>query len=222
VTARSHPSVILYGLGNECNVENPEAEPFFAELAARARQLDPTRLLSYAALYAAVGPLSRLVDVVGINEYWGWYDKNVNRLGWGSGQAASAERQGEPREPIDLGVFVEKVGALARTVDKPLLLTEFGADSVPGLRSASRELWSEDYHADLLAETFAAVAGFPEIVGTFPFCFADYRDPSKYINDYWDGLNYKGLVSYARRPKRAYYAVRAAYRGEPMTEDRTQ
>ncbi len=49
--ARNHPSVAIYSIGNECNTANPEAEAFFRALAETIRGADPTRLLSYAALY---------------------------------------------------------------------------------------------------------------------------------------------------------------------------
>ncbi len=86
-----------------------------------------------------------------------------------------------------------------------------GVDSVPGSHSASREMWSEDYHADLLREILALAKGYPQIVGTFPFCFSDYRDPSKVHDGYWNEMNLKGLVDYRRNRKMAFGAVRAAY-----------
>ena len=92
-----------------------------------------------------------------------------------------------------------------------MLLTEFGADSVPGNYSASRDMWSENYHADLLREILALAAEYPQIVGTFPFCFTDYRDPSKVHNGYWNELNLKGLVDYRRNKKLAFGAVKSSY-----------
>ncbi|OGV74553.1 MAG: hypothetical protein A3K19_04895 [Lentisphaerae bacterium RIFOXYB12_FULL_65_16] len=209
-TARNHVSVSLYGIGNECNTEHPEAAPFFTALAKTAREEDPTRLLSYAALYGNVGPLAELVDVLGINSYFGWYGKIEGRI---VPEGAAAPPHMDGREPIDLsgmrkmldGVLKDRQNRLA------LLLTEFGADSIPGVHSASRDLWSEEYHADLLAQILALTRDYPQIVGTFPFCFADYRDPSKPSNSGWDELNLKGLVTYERRRKAAFAAVQRAY-----------
>lgn len=200
-TVWNHPSVIIYSLGNECNTENPEAKDFFEALAAKIRSLDDSRLVSYAALYANVGPLAQMVDILGINEYWGWYDKIF--------KPQSQNPSGS--EPIDLKILDDKLTELKRRYKKPMLLTEFGADSIPGYHSRSRDLWSEEYHADLLRETFAVLKRHPEICGAFPFCLTDYRDPSKYVNAYWDYMNYKGVVSYERRPKKAFYALKAIY-----------
>ncbi len=216
--ARNHPSVAVYGTGNECNTQNPEAEGFFRTLAETVRSEDPTRLLSYAALYGNVGPLGEIVDVLGINSYWGWYDKIWGGKGLSPEQIGTGDRD-EPRlEPIDLQRMREMLDTvLERNSNLVLLLTEFGADAVPGAYSASRDLWSEDYHADLLRAVLALAAEYPQIAGTFPFCFSDYRDPSKVPNGYWNELNLKGIVDYHRNPKLAWHALRSAYGAQAGT-----
>ncbi len=198
--ARNHPSVIIYSLGNECNVENKEAEAFFRGLCGKVRAIDNTRLLSYASLYCIVGPLAGMVDILGINQYWGWYDREIYDQ---DPPAVSG--------PIDLKILEDKLDELKRLHKKPMLMTEFGADSIPGYISESRNLWSEDYHADLLKATFAILQKHSEICGAFPFVFCDYRDPSKHVNGYWDYMNYKGVVSYDRRPKKAFAALKDIY-----------
>ena len=210
--ARNHPSVIIYGVGNECNTENPEARPFFQELCDTVRRLDSTRLVSYASLYGAIGPLAGMVDIIGVNEYWGWYDRIYGSKGPTPDQRALQTPETVTIEKIDLRKFEQKLDELKRVARKPMLITEFGADSIPGYLSQSHEFWSEDYHAQLLRETFAVIEKHPEICGTFPFGFSDYRDPSKFVNGYWDYMNYKGLVSYERRPKLPFHALKAIYR----------
>ena len=205
--ARNHPSVAIYSIGNECNTANPEAEPFFRALAATMCREDSTRLLSYAALYGIVGPIADIVDLVGINSYWGWYDKI-----WGAKVPAQAEDGPAEKEPLDLTpmrAMLDKV--LTGTPGLALLLTEFGADSVPGNYSRSRDLWSENYHADLLRQIFALTEDYPQIAGTFPFGLTDYRDPSKVPNGYWNELNLKGVVDYHRNRKLAFDAVKQQY-----------
>ena len=214
--ARNHPSVAIYSIGNECNTANPEAASFFRALATTMRETDPTRLISYAALYGIVGPLADIVDVLGINSYWGWYDKI-----WGGKGLAPAAGSGVKPQPIDLTPMRQMLDTvLAKKQNLALLLTEFGADSVPGRTSANRDLWSENYHADLLREILALAQDYPQIVGTFPFCFSDYRDPSKVPNGYWNELNLKGLVDYRRNKKLAFAAVRDVYQS-PTGQCRT-
>jgi beta-glucuronidase len=184
-------------------------------LADTIRNEDPARPISYAALYGIVGPLADIVDVLGINSYWGWYDK----IWGGKGLAPEAEGRSSgigcqkvEKEPIDLTPMRKMIDeVLAKKSNLALFLTEFGADSVPGNRSRSRDLWSEDYHADLLREILALAKEYPQIVGTFPFCFSDYRDPSKVPNGYWNELNLKGIVDHNRKRKLAFQAVQEAY-----------
>lgn len=212
-TARNHPSVIMYSIGNECNTLNPEAPKFFSELVKVIKEKDPYRLISYAALYGNVSCLAELVDVLGINSYWGWYDKIWGGKGLAPEDYTVQDRLKGDLEPIDLSQMkqmIEKV--LAAKPDLALLLTEFGADSVPGFYSKSRDMWSEDYHADLLIEIFKLAKEYPCIVGTFPFVFSDYRDPSKIHNGYWNEINLKGAVDYHRNHKKAFYAIRKAYK----------
>ena len=219
--ARNHPSVAIYSVGNECNTHNPEAEGFFRALAATIRAADPTRLVSYAALYGIVGPIADLVDVLGINSYYGWYDviwREPQAAGQGSaGEAVTGGDPGAVRsQPIDLAplrAMLAKV--LASHPERALFLTEFGADSVPGNTSRSHDLWSEEYHAALLRDILTLARDYPQIVGTFPFCFSDYRDPSKIHNGYWNELNLKGLVDYHRQRKQAFAAVQAEYGARP-------
>jgi beta-glucuronidase len=210
-SAKNHPCVAIYGIGNECNTENPESQEFFASLASTIRKKDPTRLVSYAALYGIVGPVANLVDVLGINSYWGWYDKVFGGKGLAPDNAG--ETQVIEREPIDLKSMRDMLNKIisGEKNDIALFLTEFGADSVPGFYAAGRDLWSENYHAELLDEIFKLSDEYPQISGTFPFCFTDYRDPSKTSNGYWNELNLKGAVTYNRERKLAFGIIKRRY-----------
>ncbi len=211
-TAKNHPCVAIYGIGNECNTRNPEAEGFFRSLAATIRANDPNRLISYAALYGIVNGVIDVVDILGINSYWGWYDKISGGKGLSPDAEDRLEQKRGVREPIDLTKMRDMLNmVLDGKKNLALLLTEFGADSIPGFRSASRDLWSEDYHAELLTEVFEMAKEYPQIAGTFPFCFSDYRDPSKLPNGYWNELNLKGVVDYQRHKKMAFNALKKIY-----------
>jgi beta-glucuronidase len=196
--------VVLWSVGNECNTDHPEAVAFFAACVRRVRELDPSRLISYASLYGRVGCVKELVDVVGVNEYWGWYDR------------CSQDGCRETEPPVTLPIAIPDLEAcLAEkaALGKPVLLTEFGADAVPGYRSQSCDLWSEDYQAALIRRTLEIARQYPCVCGTFPFLYQDYRDPSKPVNHHWHGINLKGVVDYRRNRKLAWQAVREVYGG---------
>jgi len=200
--AANHPSVILWSVGNECNADHPEAMKFFKACVDQVRALDKTRLVSYASLYGGIGCLAELVDVIGINEYWGWYDR-VRQ----DGMVEPAPAAIWPYDLSNLEICLREKSVLG----KPLLMTEFGADSEPGFLCAADDLWSENYHAAILRKTMEIAARYPAVCGTFPFCYADYRDPSKPINHHWRGINLKGVVDYHRNHKLAWETMREFY-----------
>jgi len=193
--AYNHPSVVFWSIGNECNTEHPEAKDFFKALVSQVREIDTHRLISYASLYTEAGCAGELVDVIGINEYWGWYDRCYK------------ESKGAP----NLDKLEKELSKFIKKTPKPILLTEFGADAVPDYRSKDLELWSEDYQAFFLESTFKVIKKFPEICGAFPFLYNDYPDPSKPVNKYWKGLNLKGIVSYNRTKKVAFDVMKKIY-----------
>lgn len=217
-TAYNHPSIILWSLGNECKVAHPEAPAFFAGLAETIRGLDTTRLLSYASLYGTMGQVGELPDVIGVNEYWGWYDRVnaapgkdrplLREIGEGADGARTVEVAA-----LDLSRLEQELAAKSQTYRQPLLLTEFGADAVPGYRAADRALWSEDYQTYFLQRTYEVLRSAPNVCGAFPFLYQDYPDPSKHVTSYWAGLNLKGIVGYNRERKQAYAALQEIYQG---------
>lgn len=211
--ARSHVSVAFYSIGNECYVNHPEAEPFFREIAGLVRTLDDTRLVSFAALYGLVAKIGDVLDVIGLNSYYGWYDR-INDLDCRIPPVTDGE--GVRCNHPDLAPFHKMVGDVFPQLppSMPVLLTEFGADSVPGNRSPVADMWSEEYHAEVVRETILASREHERICGTFVFAFTDYLDPSKPRNGYWNWLNLKGMLSYNRDRKLPYYALQEVYRGE--------
>ena len=207
--ARRFASVVIYGIGNECNTLHPEAVPFFEILSSTVRDTDPTRPVGYAALYGQIGHIAHTIDVMGINSYYSWYG------------VIDTFRTEDPRNGVKRIADVSKVQdliqkAVAETQENTvILLTEFGADSVPGNFSDDHALWSENYHAQVVEAYIAAARSSGIVKGYFVFAFTDYQDPSKPLNGMWNGLNLKGMLSYDRSVKLPYYALQKAYSKEP-------
>lgn len=209
--AKKFASVIIYGIGNECNTDHPEAYPFFERLSSSVRASDDTRLIGYASLYGRVGVISDLVDVMGINSYYGWYGVmsyfDIEDRLESDGTSVKIRKV----ENVDkLHALIEQTEAQT-SPDTPILLTEFGADSVPDYNSSACDLWSEEYHAAVVYEYVMAQKEHESVAGGSVFAFSDYSDPSKPMNGRWNGYNLKGMVTYDRRPKAAYSALKKAY-----------
>lgn len=189
---RNRASVVLWSVGNE----TPPTEArlrFMRALVATARALDPTRLVSAALERQEVDPLLQRVDdplgadldVLGCNEYLGWYD-------------------GLPDRPD--GVRWETCHA------KPLVMTELGADALHGLHGDALTRWTEEYQAAFYEHQLRMLEGIPFLRGMSPWILADFRSPRRALPGVQDGWNRKGLVSDRGERKLAFGILQAHYR----------
>ena len=204
--ARRFASVIIYGIGNECNTMHPESVPFFEKISGTIRKSDNTRLLGYASLYGLVGKIGHTADIMGINSYCGWYGV-INNFTY-------SDDIGDGVRKADVSAVHEIIERVENEVadDVVLLLTEFGADSEPGFISPNCMLWSENFHAEIIKKYIEAGREHDSISGYYVFAFTDYNDPSKPMNGRWNGYNLKGMISYDRQIKLPFYALGEAYK----------
>jgi beta-glucuronidase len=185
-------SVILWSVGNETPVTEARTR-FLRTLVADARAADPTRLLTAALEHHPAGahgeriddPLGADLDVLGLNEYVGWYD-------------------GLPAKCDTL--------AWSAAYDKPIVVSEFGADAKAGLHGDALTRFSEEYQADLYRRQLAMLAKVPAVRGMSPWILVDFRSPRRPLPGVQDGWNRKGLVGNDGTKKQAFGVLRDAYR----------
>ncbi len=191
---KNHPSVVMWCLANEPDHVQPEARDYFAPLAAEARRLDPTRPVAYAnALLAPPKEcvITDLFDVVLLNRYYGWY--------FGTGDLATAETELEA-----------ELRDWANLYDKPIIITEYGADTYPGLRNTLPTPWTEEYQTELLDVYHRVFDRVDAVVGEQVWTFADFATVPGVFRV--DG-NKKGVFTRDRRPKTAAFHLRTRWRG---------
>ena len=92
---------------------------------------------------------------------------------------------------------------------KPIIMTEYGADTQPGLHSVVSEPWSEEFQTDLLAVSHGVFDRVDAVVGEQIWNFADFATRSGIMRV--DG-NKKGVFTRDRRPKAAAHALRRRWR----------
>jgi beta-glucuronidase len=191
---KNHPSVVLWSIANEPESDTPESRAYFAPLVEDARRADPSRPVGFANDKLAPvdkDVLTDLFDVVMLNRYYGWY---VN-----TGDLAGAEHALEA-----------ELHAWAATYDKPIIVSEYGADTISGLHAVVPTPWSEEYQYELLAMSHRVFDRVESVVGEHIWNFADFQTAAGIIRV--DG-NKKGVFTRDRRPKAVTHHLRARWRG---------
>ncbi|GAB4433005.1 MAG: glycoside hydrolase family 2 protein [Chloroflexi bacterium OHK40] len=190
---KNRPSVIIWSLANEPMSDRPAAEPFFARLFACARALDPTRPLMLVSWRGVEEAAYAHADILGLNRYAGWYSE-----------------QGQ----IERGVarLKAELSAIHAHYGKPVMLTEFGAEAIPGLHAAPPEMFSEEYQAALIAAYLDTTEALPFVIGEHVWNFADFR--ANQHTTRVGGLNHKGVFTRDRRPKLGAHLLRKRWRGD--------
>ncbi|BDT58546.1 beta-glucuronidase [Massilia varians] len=191
---RNRASVIMWSVGNETPV-SPSRTRFHSAMADNVRQLDPSRLVSAALLVKQDGdalaiddPLVGKLDVLAVNIYAGWYGSDtldaVAKLKW-------------------------KVPA-----DRPLILSEFGADALAGYRNDGMKKFTEEYQAEYYRQTLAMADAIPTLRGMSPWILKDFRSPRREHPVFQNGWNRKGIVSELGVRKQAFGVLADYYRGK--------
>jgi len=185
---RNRASVIIWSVGNE-NADTAPRLAFMSKLAQKAKSLDDSRLVSAACLInheklQIQDRLADFLDVIGINEYYGWYDPDFEKL---------------PR-------------ILANSnPGKPVLICEFGGGARQGQRGSVDDLFTEDKQKRLYEQQVESFKKCPYIAGTTPWILYDFRCPRR-LNRYQTGYNRKGLIDADRKTKKlAFYVMQEFY-----------
>ncbi len=190
---KNHPSVVLWSIANEPESDTEGAENYFRRLFDVAREADPTRPVGFVnVMLAPHGKcrVSQFGDVLMLNRYYGWYVD--------TGDLASAEIH-----------WREELEAWA-TDGKPIIITEYGADTYPGLHALEPEPWSEEYQVAYLEMNHRVFDSVPAVVGEQVWNFADFATAPGIMRV---GGNRKGVFTRDRHPKAAAHLLRRRWRG---------
>ncbi|MFA7229481.1 MAG: glycoside hydrolase family 2 TIM barrel-domain containing protein, partial [Melioribacteraceae bacterium] len=124
------------------------------------------------------------LDVLGCNEYIGWYD----------GLPAKADN-------------IKWVSAYS----KPLIISEFGGDAKYGFHADALTVWSEEYQEDLYIRQINMLKKIPHLQGMSPWILTDFRSPRRPLPGIQDFFNRKGLYSNMGEKKKAFFVLRNFY-----------
>lgn len=194
---RNRASIIIWSIANETPVAD-DRNIFLQELAESVRVMDSTRLISAALLVERNNsaehielkindPLADRLDILAVNTYNGWYGDDT-------------------------------LGDLASTRwitpdNKPLILSEFGADAKAGVHATDVPFkFSEEYQAEYYRQTLLMADKMENLSGMSPWILKDFRSPRREHPVYQEGWNRKGLISETGQRKQAFKVLADYYR----------
>jgi len=177
----------MWSVANEARTRESEALPYFTEVTAHIRSLDPTRPITNVMSEGPdVDTVSHLYDVLCINRYYSWYENTAN--------LASIY----PKLTAEFRRWHEKY-------HKPVMMSEYGADTISGLHKLPEVIFSEEYQAAYYRENNRALDDCDFVVGEHLWAFADFM--TAFGLRRVDG-NKKGVFTRQRQPKSAAFVIR--------------
>jgi beta-glucuronidase len=193
--ARDHNrvSLVIYSVANETPIGDARNR-FLRTLIQDIHSTDPTRLVSAALqpkqqqegagiTMRITDPVADDLDVVGINQYVGWYTglpEDADKITWISN-------------------------------NKPLIMSEFGADALSGAHGDVAARWTEEYQENLYNHQIAMLKRISFLRGVTPWVLKDFRSPRRTLPHYEDYFNRKGLISTQGEKKKAFFVLQKYY-----------
>jgi len=194
---KNHPSVLAWSLLNEPDTSSESAVPYFEKLFADTKALDPDQRPRTFTLNEDdtfdTSYCKQFPDFYLLNRYPGWYHK------WGY---EISDGEAGLREELDKWA--------ASDIDKPIVFSEYGADTQPGLHKLPSVMWSEEYQIELLQMFNRVFDSYDFIRGEQPWNLADFQtvEGNMRVNG-----NKKGLFTRDRQPKAAAFYLRKRWLG---------
>lgn len=195
---KNHPSVIMWSVANEPDSAYSKSDEFFKELYDTAKSSDLTRPVTLVSCVPfckkSGGPdiAMKHFDVISVNRYYGWYNHQ--------GKIGEAEK-----------LLSEDLEALYKTYKRPIVLTEFGADTIPGFHSKPAQMFSEEYQSEYLEKLFKIANDKDFVSGIHVWAFADFKTTQNVRRPLF---NYKGVFTRDRSPKMAAYTLKKLWKKE--------
>ncbi len=197
---QNHPSVMLWSVGNELSARpGPVQGDYIRRAAKRAKDLDPTRPVGLAvAGYPSAGcrPQYAPLDVVGINEYFGWYPGPNGQI---------ADRDSLADYLTDVRKCYPK---------KAIFVSEFGAEA--NRDGPVEEKGTFQYQQDFVNYHLAIHGSKPWLSGSIYWALQEFR-----VRPNWDGgnprpnspIHEKGLLRFDATKKPAWFDAQRLFAG---------
>lgn len=192
---KNRPSVIAWSIANEPVSNVHQAQDYFQNVVDFSKSLDSSRpIMAVLSRSYNDDRAAPALDIIGINRYFAWYS-DTGSLEYVSEQMVKDLKHWRTTYP-----------------DKPLMVTEYGADTVSGFHTLPSFVWTEDYQCDLMDLNAQAFDNFKRensgFVGEMVWNFADFmtkQDITRVVG------NKKGIFTRQRQPKASAKQLRSRY-----------
>ena len=195
---KNHPSVVMWCVANEPASEEDGAYEYFKPLIELMKEEDPQKRPVTLATYIYSTPekdkIAELIDVIALNRYYGWY---IN-----SGDFEQAK--------MKLRKELEEWNK--RCPGKPVMFTEYGADTIAGFHDVDAVMFTEEYQIEFYQANHDVVDEFPNFIGEHVWNFADFQTSQGVIRVQG---NKKGIFTRDRKPKSGAFELRKRWTNIP-------
>lgn len=195
---KNHACVVMWSIANEPASEEVGAYEYFKPLCQLAKELDvqkrPVTIVTHMMSTPDKCQVAELVDVLALNRYYGWYIQG------GSLMQAKAMLQAELE------------GWEKRCPGKPIMFTEYGADTVAGMHDTTPVMFTEEYQAEYYKANHEVVDQCPTFIGEQVWNFADFQTSQGIIRVQG---NKKGIFTRDRKPKLVAHTLRERWTNIP-------
>ncbi|MGM9682180.1 MAG: beta-glucuronidase [Eubacteriales bacterium] len=186
---KNHPCVVMLSLANEPASHEERAKDYFADIFAYARTVSDLPLTFAENMPFPQDLCCQFCDVILLNRYYAWYDFHGDIDGIREALKSEAEHF------YDLH-------------HKPIILSEFGADTIEGTHTLPAESFSEEYQLECIGEACKTLDGLDYCIGELVWNFADFKTKQ--------GLtrargNRKGVFTRDRQPKLVAHYLRSRW-----------
>lgn len=195
-----HPSVAVWGLGNEVYETSEDVLRVLRVAQATARAADSSRPTTYAHCCQNDDHAKALVaDIGAFNRYFGWYPDQKGTLG----EWARKFHERFPERAFAVGEYGAGAGIRAQE-----------SDPAPPVTTSA---WHpEQYQALYHEKNWREIRDLPFLWGSFVWVAFDLASDGRSEGDR-NGINDKGLVTYDRAVRKdAYYWYQANWSKRPM------